>query len=111
MKREKVLLLCNSREQPELPDIHKDNGVGLYTPPPTIDRDRLDCMNLRTYSTPLVQFKYCVACNKWGTTKGWNKGFEYDNWKRPKQIYSALIFTLTFVSLMSIASPLIYLNW
>ena len=111
MENEKVLLLCNSREQQELPDIHKDNGVGLYTPAPTIARDRLNCMNLRTYSTPFVQFKYCIACNKWGTTKGWNKGFERDNWRRPSQIYRALTFTLTLVSIMSILSPFIYLSW
>ncbi|PHS61174.1 MAG: hypothetical protein COB09_18475 [Thalassobium sp.] len=100
IKRNSKPLLCKSREDDrEVAEENKDNGVGVYIPLMEEPRTRLDCMNLRTLRTPFMDFTYCVACDKWGTKKGWFKGWEYRGWKMPKRIYFVISGTLTFLCL------------
>lgn len=113
IKRNSKPLLCDSREDNEpVAEENKNNGVGVYIPLMDNPRTRLDCMNLRTLRTPFKDFTYCVACDKWGTRKGWLINKEYNGWKMPKRIYAIISGVLTFVTVLTVVVPTaLYLGW
>lgn len=74
-----------------------------------INKDRNNCMNVRTLKTKIGEYSVCPACNRWETVDNWEKGKEKMGWKTPYTLVRRVVGVGSFLAIFGVSAGILVL--